>query len=91
MTFCVSAILPVLASREPKRPKSRSVCRLLGTRPATTQIQIHDTRVEGVHVVDETGAHVLAAVRGAMYESLDYGDSWTMINGSSAFGTCNSA
>ncbi len=50
---------------------------------------IFNSRVEGVHVVDALGAHVLAAVVGALYESLDYGESWAMVNGSEAFGTCN--
>ena len=50
---------------------------------------LFNTRVEGVHVVGDSGAHVLVAVVGAMYESLDFGETWTMVNGSQAFGTCN--
>jgi len=48
---------------------------------------IFNTRVEGVHVVDDKGAHVLAAVVGALYESLDYGDHWKLI--APGLGTCN--
>lgn len=47
------------------------------------------TKVEGVHVVDSMGAHVLVAVIGAIYESLDYAEHWTMIEGSDKLGTCN--
>ena len=47
------------------------------------------TKVEGVHVVDDAGAHVLVAVVGALYESLDYAATWRYIRGSSDFGTCN--
>ena len=50
---------------------------------------IFDTRIEGVHVVDDKGAHVLVAVPNALYESLDYGASWAMVNGSVTLGTCN--
>ena len=47
------------------------------------------TRVEAVHVVDEEGMHVLAAVVGGIYESLDGAASWVLINASTKFGTCN--
>ena len=48
-----------------------------------------NTRVEAVHVVDDVGKHVLVAVQGAIYESLDGADTWKVINGSQALGTCN--
>lgn len=50
---------------------------------------LFNTRLEGLHIVDDVGRHVLAGVVGAVYESIDAGDTWTIINGSQAFGTCN--
>ena len=48
-----------------------------------------NTRLEGLHIVDDMGEHVLAAVIGAVYESVDGAKSWKMIVNSSKLGTCN--
>ena len=49
------------------------------------------TKIEGLHIVDYDGEskHLLAAVRGGIYESLDQAASWTLIPDSPKFGTCN--
>ena len=50
---------------------------------------LFNTKVEGLHIVDSIGKHLLLGVTGAMYESIDGAESWTYINGSNSLGTCN--
>ena len=49
------------------------------------------TRVDSVGIVDldGAGAHVLCAVPGGVYETLDGAASWSLVNGSARFGSCN--
>ena len=51
---------------------------------------IYNTRIQSLMVVDDAGDHVLCAVPGGMYESLDGAQSWTFVNGSQSLGTCHS-
>ena len=60
----------------------------------TWQVASHGmfvTRVDSVGIVDldGAGAHVLCAVPGGVYETLDGAASWSLVNGSSRFGSCN--
>jgi len=49
---------------------------------------LFDTHVHALGIVDEAGDHVYCAVSGAIYETYDGAATWTLVEGSNRFGTC---
>jgi photosystem II stability/assembly factor-like uncharacterized protein len=53
-------------------------------------VGLFDTRLQGLHIVDDKGDHVLAGTPSGVFETLDGAKTWTHVAATARWGVCNS-
>jgi hypothetical protein len=53
-------------------------------------VGLFDTRLQGLHIVDDKAQHVLAGTPSGVFESLDGAATWTHVPATHGWGVCNS-
>ena len=53
-------------------------------------VGLFDTRLQGLHIVDDKGDHVLAGTPSGVFETLDGAKTWTHVEATAHWGVCNS-